>query len=536
MSITKDALIKAVKDYKSTYSSSRFRGSENLKPKQLATAVQYICPQIKVSDVIAFWDETMTRNGKKGFVLTQDTLYLTKGYPIQGSGGKRWVRLSDMTETMKKTEKDVYKYVGVVHENGETEWMHAGIYQEDFFDFFSCAIKYSNQGKPQRGPEKTAPAIPTTPTVSDRADRKTKENTKKEFQCVICGEKLILHPGMDSVTCDFCDTEYRASDFKQLKGLKCDLCGAEMVPFHSSGDTFDCICPSCGNSYSAEELNEAFGGNGKSAASQSGTEGGASAPKQDFGSRVADLRKGLESFDKGHELFQMCRYQEAIPFYELAADAGMNKAMYNVAVCYNNIYAKQLKVEQDPQLLYKAWEWLKKAEKHGYKTEGTQFYALRNEIMRGLYEEKAFDFAHEDLWAIYAGRSFSDKREYACYLSEKASTEAEFRLAEKWARECTEKQYSEGLALMPIYKLFRRRCKVAQTKEELEKALELGMELTGLYTAWEQLHYWEIPDLLVRLGRLSEAEAWAVQNKLPKSYLRNVRDKIKNEQKQKRKK
>ena len=145
MAISKEVLIQAVRSYQSKYSTFRFREVKDLKPKQIETALTRICPHVKQAEVVAFWDETMFGSGKKGFLLTCDTLYFSKEYYIDGNKSKHNVTISDFDTVKKMVGRP--NCVGIVHKNGETEWVYVSINQDDLFEFFCKVIQFRNEEK-----------------------------------------------------------------------------------------------------------------------------------------------------------------------------------------------------------------------------------------------------------------------------------------------------------------------------------------------------------------------------------------------------
>ena len=100
MPVSKNALLRAVRDYRATEPKIRFYEPQDVKPKILANAIKQCCPDIPEKDVIALLDENYPRRGKCCLVLTLDTLYLSSGHLVRGNSSKRWVRISDIVSTI----------------------------------------------------------------------------------------------------------------------------------------------------------------------------------------------------------------------------------------------------------------------------------------------------------------------------------------------------------------------------------------------------------------------------------------------------
>jgi len=270
MAISKEVLIQAVRSYQSKYSTFRFREVKDLKPKQIETALTRICPHVKQAEVVAFWDETMFGSGKKGFLLTCDTLYFSKEYYIDGNKSKHNVTISDFDTVKKMVGRP--NCVGIVHKNGETEWVYVSINQDDLFEFFCKVIQFRNEEKHAckeeafRDPEPdesfghysfeftahysqqqvnaqregretscTLSGLALMDLIEERYE--TVNGPVSGFTCPGCGGKLRRLPGQQVYRCRSC--RYLVKN-KQL--CNCHSCGGRLEP---AGNDMG-ICVACG--------------------------------------------------------------------------------------------------------------------------------------------------------------------------------------------------------------------------------------------------------------------------------------------------
>lgn len=491
MPVSKNALLRAVRDYRATEPKIRFYEPQDVKPKILANAIKQCCPDIPEKDVVALLDENYPRRGKCCLVLTLDTLYLSSGHLVRGNSSKHWVRISDIVSTQMKTEKDIYRYVEVAHEDGTSEWIFSPLLQEDLYDLFTKLIVYS-QEEAKAAASKPEPAPENLPaSLEDRA-----QEIKKQ---------LAL---LRKLRGDTAQPEEVFDEIDELTGFYCNTCLSEIYP--TAGTAFVC-CPVCSTRQTVAEVKKF------------NKEYLASLNEQ---AKVSSKRS--QASEKGHALFEKENYRAALDAYMEAANLGSTTAMYNVAVCYNNLYAQAPESKQEVSLLFSAWEWLEKAKNNGCQLEGSEYYHIRNEIKRSLMHKKAFDFAHEYIWAECIGASTDRTKEYAEYLAKHATTEEEFQTAQRWAKKCTDLPYGEGFSIFPLQSMYRRREELAMIYPEkkqfhLEKALELALELISYTYVYTIVDDFTIMSLYCDLDRFAEAESWGIKHQVSRSDMKMVK-------------
>ena len=94
---------------------SKFLGSEclveNIPSDKLQKAVEYIAHnKVSVNDIVAVYDATLFGSMKKGFVVTEDTIYFSSygGVPYKAISNVRgWNRVDAMTDG--KSNFEIYK-------------------------------------------------------------------------------------------------------------------------------------------------------------------------------------------------------------------------------------------------------------------------------------------------------------------------------------------------------------------------------------------------------------------------------------------
>ena len=105
----KNFIEQAVKNYKHERAFF-FQLTQNLKTKQLQNAVKHIAPKEKVENIVAFMDTTLIGSGKKGIVLTKDTLYFNDILEVKGNSYRKSINLERLCK-VKSSDERSFKYL-----------------------------------------------------------------------------------------------------------------------------------------------------------------------------------------------------------------------------------------------------------------------------------------------------------------------------------------------------------------------------------------------------------------------------------------
>ena len=148
-----DAWVQAVENanqkLKDSSQSFQLKYAAELTSKQIQGAISAYAAGVKEEDVLAMMDTTLRHNGKEGYLLTKDTLYmdswLVKTYPIA---------VNQVAEVQKGT-KESYLTLGFL--DGSQEICFFSIYSDAFLAFFQVFAQANRKNAGRKKKENLTP-------------------------------------------------------------------------------------------------------------------------------------------------------------------------------------------------------------------------------------------------------------------------------------------------------------------------------------------------------------------------------------------